>query len=129
MPGTGRGAGPGRLGRTDLSHPRLGDALFRAVTDRVGRHHPHLLDVSEEHCRELRVHAAAADFAALPPADRDRLAGRARRAVERLRDLTMPTDRSGHAWAVQHAWNIAETAGLQLLALDPGPAPAGHATP
>ncbi|TDC27440.1 hypothetical protein E1265_01785 [Streptomyces sp. 8K308] len=31
---------------TGLYHPRPGNAQFQAVTDHVGRHHPHLLDVS-----------------------------------------------------------------------------------
>ncbi|MFI7276023.1 erythromycin esterase family protein [Streptomyces sp. NPDC049879] len=106
---------PVRFVGADLSQPRLGEALFDGVLAYVGRYRPHALPEFEDCYRELRARPTAADFAALPPADRERLAGLARRAAERLPAPGRPAA-TPYAWAAQHAWNIAET--TALLATD-----------
>ncbi|MET9295316.1 erythromycin esterase family protein [Streptomyces sp. NPDC003077] len=71
--------------------------------------------------RALRRHAAAADFQALPPAERRRLAAAARRAVRRLERLGPAPDRDAHAWTVQHARVIEQTATLLAMVSENDP--------
>lgn len=110
----------------DFAHPYIPDSLFDAVADHVARHHPALAPEVEALHRDLRAHPTTEGFSALPQEDRRRIAGDARRVVRLLADRGTDhgpdhgqrpgPDRDAHAWAVQHARVIAQTA--TLLAYD-----------
>ncbi|MFI1258182.1 erythromycin esterase family protein [Streptomyces netropsis] len=103
---------PVRFMGNDLAYPRIDDMLFERVLGYVGRRHPALRARFEGLYGELWTHAAEADFSALQPAERRRLAGLARRAVRTLEGLRPGPDRAAYDWAVQHARVIEQTATL-----------------
>ncbi|MET9643724.1 erythromycin esterase family protein [Streptomyces syringium] len=107
---------PVRFMGNDLAYPRIDDMLFERVLGYVGRRHPALRPKFDGLYGALWAHAAETDFSALPPAERRRLAGLARRAVSILEGLRPGPDRAAHDWAVQHARVIEQTA--TLLAFD-----------
>ncbi|NGO72663.1 erythromycin esterase family protein [Streptomyces boncukensis] len=104
---------PVRFMGNDLAHPRIDTALFDHVQRYVARHHPSLRREFGRTYGELRRYARTADLGALPQRERRRLAARARHAVRLLaprRPSDAPDAPDAHAWAVQHARVIAQTA-------------------
>ncbi|WP_077059054.1 erythromycin esterase family protein, partial [Streptomyces sp. MP131-18] len=109
----------------DLAFPRIADTIFDGVTGWADRYAPGLRPELDACYLELREHAAAADFQALPDAERQRIAGLARQAADRVAALDPAPGGAAHAWAAQHARVLAQTATLLAFRLnDPAEQPA-----
>ncbi|ARQ68641.1 erythromycin esterase family protein [Streptomyces marincola] len=109
---------PLRFMGNDLAYPRIADSVFDGVTGWADRYAPRLRPGLDDAYRDLRRHAAAADFQALPWPERQRIAELARRTADRLAALRPAPGGTAHAWAVQHARVLAQTATMLAFRLD-----------
>ncbi|MFE4518209.1 erythromycin esterase family protein [Kitasatospora sp. NPDC056783] len=109
----------------DLGLPRLGDRMFERVTSYVRGARPDLLPRLEGLYAGLRPFDDAFAYLKKPLAERRDAAARAQLALDLVTASgggtgsgTGASDEDAHAWAVQHARNIAETFAFSALDLD-----------
>ncbi|GAA3511169.1 erythromycin esterase [Streptosporangium album] len=103
----------------DANYPAVGGQLVKLVTGYVRRHRPTLLPEIDADYRNLRAVRDADAFLGLPPAERQALVSQAGQALDLLRRHPGP-DRDEHAWAVQSARSIVQSAtALTFDATDP----------
>ncbi|WP_405141015.1 erythromycin esterase family protein [Sphaerisporangium sp. NBC_01403] len=101
----------------DANYPALGGQLPKLVTGYARRHQPALLPELDALYRNLRAVRDADAFWSLPPVEREALVSQAGQALDLLRRNPGP-DQESHAWAVQNARSIVQTA--TALSFDPG---------
>ncbi|MFI5648959.1 erythromycin esterase family protein [Kitasatospora sp. NPDC051705] len=100
----------------DLGLPRLGDRMFERVTSYVRGARPDLLPQLEGLYKDLRPFDDTFAYLRKPAAERRDDAAKAQQAL----DLVIASgagapDDDAHAWAVQHARNIAQTFAFTTL--------------
>ncbi|MFI6055759.1 erythromycin esterase family protein [Streptomyces violascens] len=95
----------------DVGFPRLGDKIFNQVTSYVRGARPDVLPQLNELYAGLRPLNDSFAYLQRPPAERRDNAARARLALDLVTASGTGAARGddGHAWALQHARNIADT--------------------
>ncbi|MFG2498875.1 erythromycin esterase family protein [Streptomyces sp. NPDC048441] len=102
----------------DLNYPELGHELFDGVEDYVRAHDPDLLPRITELYAPIRRLSDGDTYMGRPLAERKKLAGQAREALDLLKERQPSAGGGKFTWALQHARSLSQTATVYAFPLD-----------